>query len=51
MQNLVGIEAVLSAGIPATEAYIPLGMSLKVGYYIGMAGTPNRLMIGLGIGL
>lgn len=51
-QNLAGVEAVLSAGIPASEAtYIPIGMSLKVGYYVGLNGTPNRLMIGLGMGL
>jgi hypothetical protein len=51
-QNLAGIEAVLSTGIPATEeTWIPLGMSLKIGYYVGLAGTPNRLMLGLGMGL
>lgn len=51
-QNLAGLEAVLSAGAPASEgAGIPVGVSLKIGYYLGLAGTPNRLMIGLGMGL
>lgn len=51
-QNLAGVEAVMSVGVPATEGTcIPIGISLKIGYYVGLAGTPNRLMIGLGMGL
>jgi hypothetical protein len=51
-QNLAGVEAVFSSGIPATEeTWVPLGFSLKIGYYVGLAGTPNRLLVGMGIGL
>ncbi len=52
-QDLAGIEAVASIGVPAGEGSfaIPLGVSVKIGYYKGLNHTPNRWMIGLGFGL
>lgn len=51
-QNLAGVEAVMSAGAPAEPGIpIPVGISFKVGYYVGLGGTPNRFMAGLGLGL
>lgn len=51
-QDLAGVEAVLSPGFPAGMGVpIPVGMSLKLGFYHGLNHTPDRFMVGLGFGI
>ncbi len=51
-QNLAGMEAVYSIGAPAQESGLfPVGLSLKIGYYLGLQGTQNRFLLGVGMGL
>lgn len=46
-QKLAGGEAVFSAG----KEHVPSGLSLKIGLYAGLHGTPSRFMVGLGFGM
>ena len=39
-QKLAGVETVMFA----------MGLSLKLGYYAGLQHTPNRFLLGLGLG-
>lgn len=52
-QDLAGVEAVVSGGfpVPGSDLPIPVGVSFKLGLYAGLNHTPNRFMIGLGLGL
>lgn len=51
-QDLAGVEGVLSPGFPAEFGLpVPVGMSLKLGWYRGLNHTPNRWLIGIGFGI